>query len=263
MLVLQVALLILCLVAMGYFVHRDLTEYANFKLFTKTADRQRKYLAWVREGFLLFTCLTGLCLAVLGRLRAVTTLPPEFGALAEVIRSKFPKAELPSASFMVGFGGAMLVGLIGGIVLPQLLAKKRKGKSGPIVIGDIEALMPCNWPETGCTALLSLNAGLGEELFFRLLLPLLLTLILHNAPVAFALAAIIFGLAHLYQGVLGIVATTALGVVITAVYLWTGNLWIVICLHAGFDLIGLVIRPTITRAFTARRSPASSEVSAD
>ena len=252
--VLEAVLLLLCLAALAYYVHRDLIEYAKFKLFTETADRRRKYLAWARESFLLFSCSTILCLALIGRLRAVTTLPPEFSALAQLIRAKFPKAELPSTGFMVGFGGALLVGLIAGIVLPKLLAKKRNGNSAPLVIGDIEALMPRNGPETACTALLSLNAGLGEELFFRLLLPLLLTLITGNAMVAFAFAAIVFGFAHLYQGVIGIVATTALGVAITALYLWTGNLWIVICLHAGFDLIGLVIRPTITRAFTTRTS---------
>jgi membrane protease YdiL (CAAX protease family) len=250
--VLAAILLLSCLALLWFYVRRDLTEYASFKLLTETADRQRRYLTWARKSFLLFACTAIACLAILGRLRTLKTLPPEFNALADQLRAMIPAAQVPSAGFMVGFGGALLAGLLGGIIVASMIAKKRNRNSGPIMIGDIESLLPRNAPETACTALLSLNAGLCEELFFRLLLPLLLTLTIGNATAAFAIAAFIFGLAHIYQGAIGVIATTILGLVFTGIYLWTGSLWIAMCVHAGFDLIGLVIRPTITRAFAAR-----------
>jgi len=249
--VLDAVLLLLCLAALAYFVRRDLTEYARFKLFTETADRQRRYLIWAGKSFLLFTCLTVVCLAIIGRLHALTQLPPEFSALSHLVQFKLPEAQLQiSKGFMFAFAGLLLGGLIAGIVLGSVLTKKRKSK--PIMLGDIEALMPRNGTETACTALLSINAGLGEELFFRLLLPLLLTIVTGHAILAFAIAAVVFGLAHIYQKALGVIATTVLGLMFTALYLWTGSLLIAICVHAAFDLIGLVIRPTITRTLTAR-----------
>jgi uncharacterized protein len=251
MVVLAALLLFLCLAMLGYYVHRDLAEYARFKLLTETADRQLRYLQWVRKSFLLFTGTSIVCVAVLGRLHSLMQLPPEFGALSQQLQARMPRSQI-SDGFLIGFAGILLVGLIAGVVLGSVLAGRGKNKSQPFVLGDIEALLPRNGPETACTTLLSLNAGLGEELFFRLLLPLLLTLVTGKAIVAFAVAAVVFGLAHIYQKTVGVVATTIVGVVFTAIYLWTGSLWIAVCLHAGLDLVGLVIRPTVTRVVTAR-----------
>ena len=75
--------------------------------------------------------------------------------------------------------------------------------------------MPRNGAETVWTGLLSINAGIGEELFFRLALPLLIVLVTGNVIAAFAVAAIVFGLVHVYQGWVGVLATTFLGVVFT------------------------------------------------
>jgi membrane protease YdiL (CAAX protease family) len=113
--------------------------------------------------------------------------------------------------------------------------------------------MPCNWPETAHTAVLSLNAGLGEELYFRLLLPLLLTAVIGNALAAFLIATLLFGAVHAYQGVVGVVATTVLGAVFTCIYLITGTIWIPVALHAALDLLSLVVRPTIARLLRSSR----------
>jgi uncharacterized protein len=238
-------LLFLCLVAMWYFVRNDIADYAAFKLFTETADRQRRYRVWVLKSFLFFCGTTLACLAILGRLRALTVLPPEFHALSASLQLAIGKRQLPGTDFLVGFSAALLMGLVVG----TLAMKTAERKSRPaVVLGDIEPLMPRNWPETAHTAVLSLNAGLSEELFFRLLLPLLMTLLIGKALPAFICAAIIFGAIHIYQGAVGVVATTVLGFAFTGLYLWTGDLWIVVCGHALLDLIGLVIRPTIVRA---------------
>jgi membrane protease YdiL (CAAX protease family) len=123
----------------------------------------------------------------------------------------------------------------------------KKLQTSHATLGDIEPLMPRNGAETGWAALLSINAGLSEECFFRLLLPLLLTSLLHNPLLAFGIATVLFGLVHLYQGVAGVVMTTLVGVVMAGLYLWTGDLWVAIAVHAGLDLFGLVVRPTFMR----------------
>ncbi len=115
------------------------------------------------------------------------------------------------------------------------------------MLGDIAPLLPRNGAESAHAAVLSLNAGLSEELFFRLLLPLLLVLTLHNSGVAFIVAAIVFGLVHLYQGWVGVLVTTAMGLMLTALYLATRSIWVVVGVHALFDLFGLVLRPALAR----------------
>ena len=83
----------------------------------------------------------------------------------------------------------------------------------PKILGDVEPLFPRNPDERRWTALIGANAGVGEELFFRLMLPLLITLVTGNASLAFAAAGLIFGLVHFYQGWVGILATTVAGFV--------------------------------------------------
>ncbi|NNM65355.1 MAG: CPBP family intramembrane metalloprotease [Burkholderiales bacterium] len=239
---LKLALLLLCLAVLWWSVRNDAAEYAAFKRLTDTRDRQRCYRNWIVKGFLAFSGTTLACLLVLQRVRAVAALPAEFYPLAWFLRSVLPAAEMPGKSFLAGFASA---GVVTGILLGVVLAKKLKVKHK--TLGDIEPLMPRNGAETGWTALLSINAGVSEELFFRLLLPLLLVSVLHHTVPAFVAATILFGLVHRYQGAVGVIATTVLGGAFAGLYLWTGSLWITMAAHAGLDLVGLVVRPTLTR----------------
>jgi len=236
-------LLTFCLAAVWWFVRNDAAEYASFKLLTDTADRQKRFRAWILKCFLLFSGATLAGLAILGRLRALILLPAEFASLAGRVQSVMPAPQTLHPEFLVGFGFALAVGIIAG----ALAMKASSRKTGPIVLGDIQPLMPRNWAETAWAAGLSLNAGLSEELFFRLLLPLLVTGLFRNALLGVGFAVIVFGLVHFYQGPVGIVATTILGLALSGVYLWTGSLWIAVVVHACLDLIGLVVRPTIAR----------------
>jgi membrane protease YdiL (CAAX protease family) len=52
---------------------------------------------------------------------------------------------------------------------------------------------------------------------------------------------------HVYQGWIGVVATTVLGLVFTGLYLATGALALPVALHAAIDLMALVVRPTLMR----------------
>ena len=53
----------------------------------------------------------------------------------------------------------------------------------------------------------------------------------------------LFGLAHWYQGRLGVLATGAVGAVLTQLYLTTGSLLLPMVLHVLIDLRLLLDRP--------------------
>ena len=243
--VLEGGLILLCLAALWYFAHDDLAEYAAFKLLTETADRQRRYRAWVLKSFLVFSGTSMLVLLVLGRLHALLALPPEFRPLSDDVRSVIAGFHIGS-DFAIGMiGGMFLVGLMAGIVAMKRRANGRVARLTP----DVEVLLPRNGPETAHAVLVALNAGLSEELFFRLAFPLLLTLLFGSAVVGFIAATAVFGGIHFYQGPAGILTTTMLGAVLAVLYLWTANLWIVVGAHAILDLFAFIARPAIARLF--------------
>lgn len=50
------------------------------------------------------------------------------------------------------------------------------------------------------------------------------------------------------------------GLVLSCIYLATGSIWIVVAIHAGIDVLGLVVRPTVVRLLQTRRADAAVEV---
>ncbi len=68
------------------------------------------------------------------------------------------------------------------------------------------------------------NAGVTEELYFRLLAPVLIFAVTGSAFWAILASTLWFGLAHYYQGWIGIAATTCIGALFAAVYLYVGHL---------------------------------------
>lgn len=62
-----------------------------------------------------------------------------------------------------------------------------------------------------------------------------------TAPwIALGLSSVVFGIAHTYQGISGILSTGLMGVILALAYLKSGrNLWLPILLHGWVDTIGL------------------------
>jgi membrane protease YdiL (CAAX protease family) len=244
---LPAALLLACLAALAWFTWQDVADYAAFKRLTETADRQRRYRAWVLKSFLLFFGGSLVCLALLGRLGCLIHEPWEFFELARRVRTSIPFA---------AFGPELLGGIVAGVsisvVAAVILAQRNARRAAAPMLRDVAALLPRNGAETVWTGLIAVNAGVSEEVFFRLLLPLLLALVLGNAVLAFAVGGIIFGLVHVYQGWVGVLATFVLGLVLAGLYLVTGSLLAPIAVHIVIDLVGLVVRPTVAR-LAARR----------
>jgi membrane protease YdiL (CAAX protease family) len=248
---LPAALLILSLAAVGWFTWRDVGEYAAFKRLTDTKDRQARYRRWVLNAFVLFVGGSLLVLALLGDLGCVVHQPkPFFGPMRWAQFHLAPHDVGPL--FLGGVVGGAVTAIVVATIFTTVVARRRGLTVKAPMLGDIAPLMPRNGAETLWTGLLSINAGIGEELFFRLALPLLIALVTGNATLAFVAAAILFGLVHVYQGWVGVAATTFLGAVFTLVYLVAGNLAWPMALHAGIDLVGLVVRPTLTRALQRR-----------
>jgi membrane protease YdiL (CAAX protease family) len=110
-----------------------------------------------------------------------------------------------------------------------------------------------------------------EELLFRLALPALLFGVLGSGPLAFGIAALLFGALHLYQGPLGILFAFILGLMFTLLYVVSGSIVWPILLHALIDLRSLVLIPIAlggawslaTPAAPASRPPAAASAPAD
>jgi uncharacterized protein len=126
-------------------------------------------------------------------------------------------------------------------------------------VGDIGSLLPRTRGELFYGFGLSLNAGLVEELLFRLGMPALLFGITGNGVVAFLLASVLFGLLHLYQKVWGVLGATLLGLALSLLFLMTGSIWIVIIVHALIDLRSLVLIPLVVGKVWSKNDTAVSE----
>jgi membrane protease YdiL (CAAX protease family) len=129
------------------------------------------------------------------------------------------------------------------------------------VVGDIEALLPRDSRETWMAVPLSLNAGVSEELFFRLALPLLVTAVTGSALIGLAAASIAFGLMHWYQGWRGVLITGLVGAFFCWVYVASGSLIRPVVLHVLVDLMALVVRPTLARHLSRRSQRAELALS--
>jgi len=109
-------------------------------------------------------------------------------------------------------------------------------------------LLPSTGAERSWWWLLCITAGICEELVYRGFL----LHYLHIAPFdlsligALAVASIIFGIGHLYQGVKPALGTVVLGFALGAVFVVTGSLLIPIIAHAVLDLRVLILLPAGT-----------------
>ncbi|MFZ5748941.1 MAG: CPBP family intramembrane glutamic endopeptidase [Pseudomonadota bacterium] len=206
---------------------------------TGTQRRSDRYCRWIARAALLFLGIPLAGLALLGRIDTLWHFPPEFEPTVRQLVGGTASAQEIGTLLPILVGAMLGGGLTGGIV--AALRKSRK----PFTLGKIGSLLPRNRTELAYAAALSVNAGVTEEVFFRLYLPLLA--VLAGAPplAAFAAAALLFGAAHFYQGWAGVLATTVVGGVMTFVYLWSGALWVPVLLHVLLDLIGLVLRPAM------------------
>ena len=118
----------------------------------------------------------------------------------------------------------------------------------------LRALLPRTSEERGAFALLSLAAGVGEELAYRgYAIPVLATFM--GVPGALALTSLVFGILHGYQGLLGTVRTTLMGGLLAWGFLASGSLWPAIAAHTLIDLVaGLLLGERLLPGGESRRA---------
>lgn len=252
------ALLVAVLTLLARFTRNDRAAYAAFKALTRTEDRQRVFRKWTLQAFLFFAGLALAVLLLLGRLDALIQMPPEFHGLTAWI-DRDPDGGEIGYGFLLGLLVAPIVGGLIGVAIRSRLRDRKPAARPPRLLGDIEPLLPRNREERRWTGLMAINAGPSEELFFRLMLPLLIALVTGSAAFAFIAAGLIFGLVHYYQGLLGILVTTLIGFVFAAFYLVTGTIWVPVVAHSLMNLNSLWLQPLLGEG----RKRAGEEPSAD
>lgn len=217
--------------------------------------RVRLYRRWSRQSWafgvaavLLVAALPGVDLADLG------LAAPDLGGLRGAGEGSL------SGSMLAGF----LVGVTLAVVASTLLARvlARRTARTPIAgAAAVEPMLPRSPRGRRGWAGLALAAGVTEEVTYRGLLILAIALVAPGADrtVVLVAAAVLFGVAHWYQGWFGMLATGAIGFVLGGLYLSTGSLLVPMVLHTLVDLRPLLL-PT-PRTPTSAAPAAAHETS--
>ncbi|HET7226332.1 MAG TPA: CPBP family intramembrane glutamic endopeptidase [Candidatus Eisenbacteria bacterium] len=162
-----------------------------------------------------------------------------------------PVATAVGAVFVAGYLALALVQIRAVVADPERLVRfaARQAKTDP--------LAPRTADDQRLFVVLSLTAGLCEEFFYRGFALWYFTQ-LAGAVAGFALAAVLFGLVHLYLGRMHAVRAAIVGVVFGLLVIGTGSLWPAIVLHAAMDLLGGAFG---ARAFRAAEQHATAAAS--
>jgi membrane protease YdiL (CAAX protease family) len=116
-------------------------------------------------------------------------------------------------------------------------------------------LAPAWGREMAVFALVSLTAGICEELLYRGWLVNILHAATGSVWVAVGVATVIFGLGHAYQGAKGILRTTFIGLQLALLFVYTNSLIPGQALHAAINLVVASLMATAA-ASRAKATPA-------
>ncbi|MHC4841410.1 MAG: CPBP family intramembrane glutamic endopeptidase [Planctomycetota bacterium] len=161
-------------------------------------------------------------------------------ALRPIIMSELTLADLGLA---MPEGTGLIYSVVGLVLIVALLTYQHVGvrKADNGVQDVIRSIVKIRWiipktrKEKGFWLVISLHAGVCEEIFYRAFMVLLLT---NWLPLwaACTVMTLVFGLGHMYQGVRGVVSTAILGGIFLGMYLLTGSLWLSIVSHTLYDV---------------------------
>jgi membrane protease YdiL (CAAX protease family) len=222
-------------------IWQDRRTYPRFKAMTATSERQGMYRYWAVDACLRYGGLGVVGLFLLHRASALWAMPPDFLSAWQDASQRLGVDPERFESLGGGLSGGILIGTLAVSIMPLIM--RRFGGKTPKLTGDIAALIPRNRAEIRLGAFISVNAGIVEEIFFRLLMPFAWFALTGNVMTALLVSVVLFGFVHAYQGVVGVLATMAVGAVLTMVYLATHQIWVAILLHALIDLRVLVFLP--------------------
>ncbi len=234
----------LAIAGWGWMTRRSLP--ARIAALAGRASRPRTICAWALGTAATYGLTSILALALLGRVGAVSTMPVELRVFAW--RVGLPGAA--DAAALTWLAAWLAVGIGSGAAI--VAVRRRLGKR-PLALPYRSPAAARAADERLPAALLALAAGVGEELFFRLLIPLLCALAFGSAAIGFALSLALFTALHRHQGLLGMAAAGLAGAWLTYLYLLTGAVWVVAALHVAVDLRALLL-PLAVSSSAATRS---------
>jgi membrane protease YdiL (CAAX protease family) len=127
-----------------------------------------------------------------------------------------------------------------------------KSGSAEAALGEGTPFMPRKWRELPAYLLMCISAGVFEEVIYR---GFMVTYFLpqHPAnsslPVLAVLApALLFSLAHGYQGWQAVAKIFLLSVLLALIFLTSGSIWLVMLIHTLIDLIGGLVAIRLLRS---------------
>jgi len=140
-----------------------------------------------------------------------------------------------------GFLLALALTLVSFIVLAIQLHQVKKVKPRKLArfkaqFGDLILMMPHNGNELMRFNLLSVTAGIVEEILWRGFLIWYLNQAM-DLWAAALLSALCFGLAHSYQGLAQLPKISLVGAALAGLYVLSGSLWLPILLHSAIDIV--------------------------
>lgn len=212
-------------------------------------------LPWMDDALLVFLLVL---LPVLSVLQMRVLGDVEVERMPAYVSSIVSLSLLGAVSWAVGSrqGGSAAVGLVPlpwGAFLGWTMALVVAGLAVTVVFRHLgtavglrespllRVLLPRSARERGAFAVLSVVAGVGEELAYRGYVIGTLAPVLGEVGAAL-LSTLVFGILHVYQGFLGIARTAALGGLLAWVFLANGSLWPAVAAHAILDiLLGVVL----------------------
>lgn len=137
-------------------------------------------------------------------------------------------APAPFTAWTLGLTAAGL----GVIVVFRQIAIALRLRESPL----LRDLIPRTADERGVFAILSVAAGVGEEVAYRgYAIPVLIPVV--GSVGALLLTSVVFGVLHVYQGALGILRTTAMGATLAGGFLLSGSLLPGMIAHTLIDLL--------------------------
>ena len=235
-LVLALALVGLVALLVARAVSRDRGEYPRFTRFERTRNRQRMMRRWLISSAITFGGASLLLLLLAGRF-----VPLLLDAVREWPAGRWFSGVVESSNGLASWIAIAVAALVvAGTIVAVWFA--RNSADVP-TIGNIGALLPRNRAELRYGVALSINAGIMEELLFRLAVPATLFGATGNAVVAVVGSVVLFGALHLYQGLPGILGSGIIGALLMVLYLATGTIVVPIVAHALIDLRSLVLIP--------------------
>jgi membrane protease YdiL (CAAX protease family) len=144
------------------------------------------------------------------------------------------------------------VGLLIGMIAPVIIVR-RHPVSIDRQLAPIRFLLPTTTLQRWLFVLVCITAGIAEEWIYRgfvfhFLVAELPTL---NGWLIAVAAAVLFGIAHAYQGKVGTVLTGLLGFIFSLLYIVTGSLLLPMAMHTVLDLRIFLLLPKSDARMTA------------